>query len=217
MNESEGSASQTPYNQIAGQSVERLAAISDGIFAVAMTLLVLDLRDPAREAIHSEHDLWHALFAMFPQFITYLMSFLTLAIFWNGQQAQLNCFARTDRHLTWIHMAFLFAVSIMPFSTRLLADFISYRAAFLCYWGNILLLGIVLYLSWLYATRADLVKGDTPAEVGKAVKRRILGAQAFYALGAALCIVNNYASIALIVLVQLNFAVAPRIRWLSRI
>jgi uncharacterized membrane protein len=217
MNESERQATYTPYNRIAGQSVERLAAISDGIFAVAMTLLVLDLRAPAREAIRSEQNLWHALSTMFPQFVTYFMSFLTLAIFWNGQQAQLNRFAQSDRHLTWIHMAFLFAVSLMPFSTRLLADFIDYRAALLCYWGNILLLGAVLYLSWLYASRAALLKDDTPAEVRNAVQRRILGAQALYGLGAALCIINTYASIAFIVLVQLNFAAAPRIRWLSRI
>ena len=217
MNESEEGASQTPYNQIAGQSVERLAAISDGIFAVAMTLLVLDLHGPVRETIHSERDLWHGLLVMFPQFITYLMSFLTLAIFWNGQQAQLNRFAQTNRHLTWIHMAFLFAVSVMPFSTRELAEFIGYRTTLLCYWANILLLGLVLYWSWIYASRAGLIKDDTPAEVRKAVKRRILGAQALYALGAALCIVNTYASIVFIVLVQLNFAVAPRIRWLSRI
>lgn len=51
----------TAYNRIAGQSVERLAALSDGIFAVAMTLLVLDLRVPAADAVHNEHDLWHAL------------------------------------------------------------------------------------------------------------------------------------------------------------
>jgi len=153
---------------------------------------------------------------MFPQFITYLMSFLTLAIFWNGQQAQLNRFAQADRHLTWIHMAFLFAVSVMPFSTRQLAEFIEYRTTLLCYWGNILLLGVVLYCSWLYASRAGLVKEDTPGDVRKAVERRILGAQALYALGAALCILNTYVSITFIVLVQLYFSVAPLISWLSR-
>ena len=51
------------------------------------------------------------------------MSFLTLGIFWSGQQVQLNHVARTDRSLTWLTFAFLFAVSIMPFSTRLLAGF----------------------------------------------------------------------------------------------
>ena len=51
----------TTYNRIAGQSLERLAALSDGIFAVAMTLLVLDIHAPSMEAIHSEQDLWRAL------------------------------------------------------------------------------------------------------------------------------------------------------------
>ena len=96
----------TSYNQIAGQSVERLAALSDGIFAVAMTLLVLDLRVPAQEAIHSEHDLWRALVGLSPRLVMYLMSFLTLGIFWIGQQTQLNHLARSDRSLSWIHILF---------------------------------------------------------------------------------------------------------------
>ena len=66
------------YNQIAGQSAERLAALSDGVFAVAMTLLLLDLHVPARDAIHSERDLLHAIAALLPQLAIYLMSFLTL-------------------------------------------------------------------------------------------------------------------------------------------
>ena len=205
----------TSYNDIAGKSVERLAALSDGIFAVAMTLLVLDLHTPAKEAIRTEQDLWHALAAMSPPLITYLMSFLTLGIFWNGQQVQLNCLARADRHVTWIHVAFLFAVSIMPFSTRLLSEFIQYRTALVCYWANAMLLGLVLYLSWGCVSRAGLMKDDTPPEIGRAIVRRIMIGQALYAFGAALCVFDTYASIAFIVLVQLNFAFAPRIRWLS--
>jgi uncharacterized membrane protein len=206
----------TVYNRIAGESVERLAALSDGIFAVAMTLLVLDLHAPAREAIYSERDLWRALCAMSPQLTTYLMSFLTLGIFWNGQQAQLNRFARTDRQLTWIHIVFLFSVSIMPFSTKLLSEFIVFRTALLCYWINVLVFGVVLYFSWFHAKRAGLLKEGVPADVGKALERRIVVGQALYAFGAALCVVNTYVSIGFIVLVQLNFAIAPRVRFLNR-
>ena len=114
----------TSYNQIAGQSVERLAALSDGIFAVAMTLLVLDLKVPATEAVHRERDLGRVLLALSPRLLVYLMSFLTLGIFWMGQQTQLNHLARSDRSLSWIHLAFLFAVSLTPFSTSFLAEYL---------------------------------------------------------------------------------------------
>ena len=165
----------TSYNRIAGHSVERLAALSDGIFAVAMTLLVLDLHTPLKDAIHSERDLWAALAAMSPQLITYLISFLTLGIFWNGQQAQLTHLERSDRHLTWIHIAFLFTVSLMPFSTNLLAEFITWRTALLWYWVNILLLGATLFLSWRCAVRGALIKSDIPAGLSQAINRRISG------------------------------------------
>ncbi len=200
----------TSYNQVAGQSVERLAALSDGIFAVAMTLLVLDLRLPVTEAIHGEHDLRRALMMLAPQIVMYMMSFLTLGIFWVGQQTQLNHLERSDRHLTWIHVAFLFAVTLLPFSTKLLAEFITYRTALLIYWVNILLLGTMLYASWGYATRKHLVRSDLPQLIIAAVCRRITIAQSLYAVGALLCIASTYLSIAFIVLVQLNYAIAPR-------
>ena len=92
----------TPYNRLAGHSVERLAALSDGIFAVAMTLLAIDLRLPAAEIIHSDRDLFHALLGFAPNVLVYFMSFLTLGIFWVGQQAQLNHLKRSNVRLTWI-------------------------------------------------------------------------------------------------------------------
>jgi uncharacterized membrane protein len=205
------------YNELAGRSIERLAALSDGLFAVAMTLLVLDLRVPAGELVHSEAELWQVLVALSPRLVVYFMSFLTLGIFWVGQHAQLGQLARSDRNLTWIHLAFLFAVTLMPFSTALMAGFIAYRTALLTYWANVLLLGIILFASWRYAVRAGLVKAEAMRDAGQSVERRIVIAQALYALGALLCVVNTYWSIAVIVLVQLNYAVAPRIGWLQRL
>jgi len=200
----------TLYNAIQGRSLERLAALSDGIFAVAMTLLVLDIHIPSAEPVHSEAALLQALAALAPQWIAYLMSFLTLGIFWAGQQTQLNHLREGSRDLTWIHLAFLFAITLMPLTTRLLAEFIAYRSALLLYWLNVLLPGAMLYWSWTYATHHDLIKDDTAPEIRGAICRRILIAQSLYAFGALLCLVNNYLSIAVIVLVQLNYAIAPR-------
>lgn len=200
------------YNQVAGRSVERLAALSDGIFGVGMTLLVLDLRPPLVEVVHGDRDLLSALAAIFPQLVMYMMSFITLGIFWVGQQTQLNYLERSDRHLTWINLGFLFSVTLLPFSTKLLAEFYVYRTALLEYWFNILLLGAGLYFTWGYAHRNKLLKANTPEGVPAAVCRRILAAQSLYVFGAALCIFDTRLSIAFIVLVQLYFVAAPGFR-----
>ena len=201
----------TLYNRIQGRNLERLAALSDGIFAVAMTLLVLDLHLPTAAQVHSESELWAALCALAPQWVTYGMSFLTLGIFWAGQQTQLNHMGEGTRDLTWIHLAFLFAVTLVPLSTRLLAEFIAYRSALGLYWLNIFVLGAMLYWSWAHATHEGLIKADTPEEVRGSICRRIVIAQSLYAGGAALCFISNWVSIAAIGLVQLNYAIAPRL------
>jgi len=203
----------TLYNLVQGRSLERLAALSDGIFAVAMTLLVLDLHVPTAEQVHSEQGLLLALCGLGPQWIAYGMSFLTLGIFWAGQQTQLNHISEGTRDLTWIHLGFLFAITLLPFSTRLLAEFITYRAALGIYWLNIFVPGAMLYWSWAYATHADIIKAGTPDEVRSSICRRVVIAQSLYAASAALCFVSNWASIAAIVLVQANYAVAPRVWW----
>lgn len=218
------------YNRIAGQSLERLAALSDGIFAVAMTLLVLDLHTPVADAgarfstpllltnqgLAKELALLGALGVFVPHILPYAMSFLTLGIFWIGQQTQLNNFTTSDRNLTWLHLVFLLAVSLMPFSTGLLAEFITYRIALVVYWLNLLLLGGALFASWRYAQRAGLMKDEVTAEVCSATERRIVFYQAFYAFAVLLCVINTYISIVLLVLMQLNSAIAPRIGRLYR-
>ena len=145
------------YNEVAGSDLTRLAALSDGIFAFAMTLLVLNLGVPAFAGIHSEGDLGHALLQLWPHLLTCVMTFLTLGIFWVGQQTQLSALRAADRALAWLQLGFMFAVVLMPFSTALLAEFVTFRVAILIYWANILFLGLMLYLSQRHAYRAGLV------------------------------------------------------------
>jgi len=85
------------------------------------------------------------------------------------------------------------------------------------YWLNIFLLGAVLFGSLQYASRAGLMKDEITVEMRTALERRIFIGQALYAFGALLCVINTYVSIAFIVLVQLNYAIAPRIGLLDRL
>jgi len=197
------------YNRLAGTALERLTALSDGVFAFAMTLLVLDIRVPKLESVTSEHDLWLAILALAPRFVMYLMSFLTLGIFWVGQQTQLSHVARSDRDYAWIHILFLATIAMVPFSTALLAEYIGFRTALLVYWFNIFLLGVLVFASWTYAVRRKLVRDDAPKELSRAMYGRVIIAQLLYGLGAALCVFNTYWSIGFIVAVQLYYVLAP--------
>jgi uncharacterized membrane protein len=216
------------YRQFSGQNLGRLAALSDGIFAVAMTLLVLNIAVPHATVSHSEQPLWASgswqsegqllstLAPLAPQLLIYFMSFLTLGIFWAGQQTQLNFFARTDHRLTWIHLVFLLVVVMMPFSTALLAEYITYRLPMAIYWLNLMLLGLLLYISLKYASRAELMSPDATKEIGRASERRIIVYQLLYAGACLLCVVNTYLAIAVLVLLQLNSVIVPPIPPLNR-
>ncbi len=211
---------QAPYNQFAGQSVDRLAALSDGVFAIAMTLLVLDLRPTSAVSITSDLALLaNVLGPLAPRLLAYLMSFTILGIFWVGQQTQLNQFQRTNRNLAWIHLGFLLAVTLMPFSTSLLATYIHIKLALVIYWLNILMLGVMLFISRRYSARAGLLKDEITAEIQQVMDRRIIIAQALYAAGMALCLIFNSTTVGLVamVLVQLNYVFAPRVRWLYKL
>jgi len=127
-----------------------------------------------------------------------------------------NHLERADRDLAWLHIWFLAAVALMPFSTRLLAEFIEYGTALLVYWCNILVFGVILFCAWRYSKRAHLIRAGTPAQIVAAIDRPIVSAQCLYAVGAALCLINTYCSIAFIFLVQLDYALAPSFRRVAR-
>lgn len=195
------------YNQIAGQKVGRIEALSDGVFAIALTLLVLDIKVPEIH-VHSEAELFHSLADLTPKFLSYFLSFMTMGIFWTGQAAQLNHMEKYDRNLNWNSLFFLLAVSILPFTTSFLGEYITFKLAIGIYWFNIFMLGFLLYIHWNYAYKRKFVsiEGEELEAINKAVRKRIVVAQALYLFGALLCFISPYVSIGFIVLVQLNYA-----------
>jgi uncharacterized membrane protein len=203
-----------PYNRFTGQSLERLTALSDGLFAVAMTLLVMDLRVPVSAAgsAYTEHGLWDVLLKLGPSFAAYLLSFTMLGTFWLAQHTLLGILGRCDRTLTWISLGFLFVVSLLPFSAALLAHFVRLRLAVGAYWLNILLLGVALEWAARYG-RKVLVPGDARQSRSRLAifRRRILLAQTLYALAALTCVVSTQASVIALAVVQLYFIISPRL------
>jgi TMEM175 potassium channel family protein len=203
-----------PYNLFSGQSLERLTALSDGLFAVAMTLLVLDVRVPVSSAgaAYSEHGLWEALLRLGPGFAAYLLSFTMLGTFWLAQHTLLGVLGRCDRTLTWINLGFLFVVSLLPFSAALLAHYVRLRLGVGVYWLNILLLGAGLEGAARYG-RAALIPGDAAQARSRLTtfRRRILLAQALYAVAALICLASTVASIIALALVQVYFILSPRL------
>jgi len=206
------------YNRFAGQSLERLNTLSDGIFAVAMTLLVLNLRLPGGNESHaSEQALRDVLRGLAPNAADYLLTFTMLGTFWLAQHTLLSLIDRTDRNLAWIQIGFLFLVTVLPFSTSLLAGFERLRLAVGVYWLNIFLLGVGLAVSAWYVSRAGLLVGPDARQRLAIFRRRTILAQVLYSLAALVCIINTRASVVALALVQFYFIVSPRIRWLDRL
>jgi len=142
---------------------------------------------------------------------------MTLGIFWLGQGTQLSRLTRSDRNYMWIHLVFLFAVTLVPFSTLLLARYYWLKVALVVYWLNIVLLGATLLAALVYGLRANLFQEEGKREMVFLMRGRILIAQALYAGATALCLVfPTWVSITLIVLIQLNYVLAPRIPFLHR-
>jgi uncharacterized membrane protein len=205
------------YLEVSGErSLDRIGALSDGLFAIALTIIVLEIRVPALDE-HTNQALLASLGQLGPRFTTYLLSFLTLGVFWSAQHAQLNYVARADRYLASLSLLYLSAVALIPFSTSLLAEYFDLQVAFLVYWVNLLLLGIALYAVWAYASRAGLLTPAATPGVRQAFRRRIVVYQAAYALGAVVAVViGTIPAIVFVILTQLNSAIAPRLPWVSR-
>ena len=198
------------YNQIAGQRLQRIEALSDGVFAIAMTLLILDIKVPTSEVIHAEGDLIKASFGLTPKLLSYFLSFITLGIYWAAQSTQFHFITKSDRRLNWINLFFLLFVSLIPFTTAFLSQYITFRFAIFVYWLNIIMLGLTLALHWNYANKNNFISlsENENVQVTKAIKRRVVESSLLYTLGALLSFINPYLSLLVLISIQLNYALA---------
>ena len=132
----------------------RLEAFSDGVFAIAITLLILDLKVPGG---HPDGGLWTALGREWPSFFAYLVSFLVIGIIWVNHHAVFDRVRVVDRSVLFANLALLLFVSVIPFPTRLVADFLTSpadaRVAVAVYSAGMLGMAVSYTALWLVITR----------------------------------------------------------------
>jgi uncharacterized membrane protein len=186
----------------------RVEALSDGIFAVAMTLLVLSLQVPHGVPIP---ELPARILAMWPRLVAFLLSFIIVGYYWVGHSIVFVSILRTDRALQWFNLAFLICVVLVPLSADLLASYPDSQFAVRVYGANIILIGMAQFATWSYASRYHRLTSESldPAFIRLMTIRTI----AMPVISVISIVVSNFsivASVALYVLVPLLLALPSR-------
>jgi TMEM175 potassium channel family protein len=156
-----------------GFGTTRIEALADGIFAVAMTLLVLDVKLPDGELYKSNHDLIERLLSLEHIYVIYLVSFIVLGMYWVAHHAAFHFIRYVDHTLLWINLIFLFLITSVPFGTDLLGSHNTLTFPYLYFGSKVLVLSSLLLAQTIYLRRhPELAQPSlTPAVVRQIVKR----------------------------------------------
>ena len=134
--------------------LERMILFSDAVFAIAITLLAIELKVPAIITDVTDHKLAESLNEMIPKFIGFLISFLIIGQYWTTHHRLFGFVVNYNLRLIWLNLFFLLAVILMPFTSAFYSEYISYflKTPVLLYIGNICFLGFMNYLMWRYVS-----------------------------------------------------------------
>jgi uncharacterized membrane protein len=165
----------------------RLEAFSDGVFSIAATLLVLELRVPAPD----EHGLAATLLRQWPSYAVYAVSFLTIGIIWVNHHALFDLLRKVDRPLLFLNLLLLLCVAAVPFPTAVLGQYLSSNAdahiAAAAYGLVMIVMGICFGAIWTYVTRDDgLLVEHVSLPHARATAPRFVAGLLFYLVGIGL-------------------------------
>ena len=187
----------------------RLEAFSDGVLAIAITLLVIEIR-PAE--LHQDEQLAHALWTQWPSYVAYLVSFLTIGVIWLNHHRIFEQVARVDGPLLLLNLNLLLWTALIPFPTAVVAEHLggageAARTASALYSGVLLLMGLAFGALFAWVTHTDrLLHRLPPPGVVRAARLRFMIGQAVYAAAFVLSWVSAPLALALCGLMALYYA-----------
>ncbi|MEO6758412.1 MAG: TMEM175 family protein, partial [Saprospiraceae bacterium] len=161
--------------------LERMILFSDAVFAIAITLLVIEIKVPELHEELSDHLLGHELLHLVPKFSGFLISFFIIGLYWTIHHQMFGFVVNYDRKLLWINLFFLMSIVLMPFSSGLYGEYSVPGAIYMLlpygiYVANILFSGIMTYALWNYLTKPGrkLTEGIPSATYVRLAKARSL-------------------------------------------
>jgi uncharacterized membrane protein len=161
----------------------RLEALSDGVFAVVMTILVLQLGGSAISNAETETQLDAALLAQWPTFVSYAISFLVVGLYWVSHHTYFTFIRELNEAQLWLNLLFLFCLSFIPFAAELIGDHPYFRAGAMLYGVSLTACTGALYLNWRYAwNRGNVLVKDADLLVMERFQKRALRAGMAYLL-----------------------------------
>ncbi len=193
-------------------SPHRVEALTDGVFAIVMTLLVLELSVPVivESSVHAE--LGKRLLDMWPKFLTYVVTFLMLGLQWFHHHRQFSKIKQADSILVWINIIYLLFVAILPFSTSILGEYIEEKIPVFIYGGNFIACWIFRYILWSYATgNKQLIDRNIDLHEVKTLKIIYLIGIFVFMIGMGIAFLNTIASIFIFTLMLIFLIVSSMI------
>lgn len=188
----------------------RLEAFSDGVFAVAITLLALDLSVPRVALLHPGHDLAAALVAQWPAYLAYGLSFLTILIIWANHHTIFRFIKSADHPFLLLNGLLLMIVTAIPFATSLLADYLlepDRKTAQVVYSGVSLVMALTYNRMWAYAShRGRLLDPHADQGMVRAISHQFSFGPPLYVIAFALAFVSAELSLALCIALAIFFA-----------
>lgn len=134
--------------------LERVVFFSDAVFAIAITLLALEIRLPSLEIADTDVALRQALLGIWPQYLGFVISFLVIGTFWMSHHRKFRLIRRYDYRLVMFNLLLLMGIAFVPFPTAVLTEFGS-RVATVLYAGTMVGIGLLFLILWLYASHRD--------------------------------------------------------------
>jgi uncharacterized membrane protein len=186
----------------------RLETFSDGVFAIAATLLILEVSLPGHGSV--THDLVHA----WPSYVAYAISFLTIGIIWVNHHTVMEQIGRVDRTFLFINVVFLMIVAFSPFPTRVLAEHLreGSRAAAFAYGLTFTLMALSYGVMWLYAARGRrLIAEDADQRVVTGITRSFAPGSFIYAAATLSSLISAYLAVALYAAIALFYVLESSI------